>query len=145
MRTDAPPQKRSAASNRTLLLLVTAFVEAGTGLGLLVLPAIVFALLLGLEQSAVEALFVGRIAGAALLAIGVASWLTRRNESKSTQLGLLVGIAIYNAAATALLAYAGAALNMAGVLLWPAVGIHAVLAVWCFTCLRTGTEERHSG
>ena len=139
VREEGTSLKRSTANNRTLLFLVTAFVEAGTGLGLLVLPAGVFDLLLGLKQPAAEALFVGRIAGAALLAIGVASWLTRREESRPAQSGLLTGMAIYNAATTALLAYAGAALEMAGLLLWPAVAIHAGLAVWCVTCVRART------
>jgi hypothetical protein len=134
-------QERSAVNSRTLLFIVTALVEAATGLGLLVLPAVVFDLLLGLKEAAGEALFVGRIAGAALLAIGVASWSTRREESKPAQLGLLTGITIYNAATTALLAYAGAALGMAGLLLWPAVAIHAALAVWCVTCLRARRAE----
>jgi len=135
-------RERSAANSRALLFLVTAFVEVGTGLGLLVLPAVVFDLLLGLKQPAAEALFVGRIAGAAPLAIGVASWLTRRNESRPAQFGLLTGIAIYNAATTMLLGYAGAGLNMVGLLLWPAVAIHALLALWCLACLRAPTGPR---
>jgi hypothetical protein len=139
VREEGTSLKRSTANSRTLLFLVTAFVEAGTGLGLLALPAVAFDLLLGLKQPAAEALFVGRIAGAALLAIGVASWLTRRDESRPTQFGLLTGIAIYNVATTALLAYAGAALEMAGLLLWPAVALHAGLTVWCVTCLRART------
>jgi hypothetical protein len=55
---------------------------------------------------------------------------------------LLTGILIYNVAAAILLAYAGVALKMIGVLLWPAVAIHAILAIWCFGCLR---PERHDG
>ena len=61
------------ATSRKVFLLVTAFVEAATGLGLLILPAVLFGVLLGVEQPTVEATLVGRIAGAALLAIGVAS------------------------------------------------------------------------
>jgi hypothetical protein len=49
---------------------------------------------------------------------------------------LLVGITIYTVVAAVLLAYAGGVLKMAGILLWPAVMFHAVLAAWCFTCLR---------
>jgi hypothetical protein len=54
---------------------------------------------------------------------------------------LLTGILVYNTAATVLLAYAGAVLKMAGGLLWPAVAVHTILAVWCFRCLQ---PERHS-
>ena len=124
------------ATNRKLLLLVTALVEAATGLCLLILPAVLFAILLGLEQPTVDTIFVGRIAGAALLAIGIASWMARNDTRTPAQRGLLTGILIYDAAAAILLAYAGAVLEMSGVLLWPAVALHAILAVWCFSCLR---------
>jgi hypothetical protein len=124
------------ATNRMLFLVVTALVEAATGFCLLFLPAVLFVILLGLEQAAVDAIFVGRIAGAALLAIGIASWMARNDTRTPAQRGLLTGILIYDAAAAMLLAYAGAVLEMSGVLLWPAVVLHAILAVWCFSCLR---------
>jgi hypothetical protein len=128
------------ARNRKLFLSVTACVEAATGLCLLILPGALFAALLGLEHATGDAIFVGRLAGAALLAIGMASWMARIDTRTPAQLGLLTGILIYNAAATLLLAYAGAVLKMIGVLLWPAVVIHVILAVWCFGCLQ---PERH--
>jgi hypothetical protein len=123
------------ATNRKLLLLTTAFVEAATGLCLLILPAVVFWFLLGLEQATAEALLVGRIAGASLLAIGVASWIARADTFTPAQHGLLTGILIYDMAASILLAFAGAVSKMIGVLLWPAVALHAILAIWCFSCL----------
>jgi len=128
------------ARDRKLFLSVTAVVEAATGLCLLFLPAVLFAILLGLDNAAAAAIFVGRLAGAALLAIGVASWMARTDTRSPAQLGLLTGIFIYNVAASTLLGLAGALLKMAGVLLWPAVALHAVLAVWCFICLRRGSE-----
>src|SRR5262249_23386925 len=120
---------------RKYLLIVTAFGEVGTGLLFLFLPSVPFALLLGAESAAAEALFVGRVAGAALLAIGVACWLARNDDGRPAQLGLLTGVLIYDAAAAALLAYAGLALSMVGIALWPAVVLHAALAVWCIVCL----------
>jgi hypothetical protein len=132
------------ATNRKLLLLMTAFVEAATGLCLLFLPAVLFAVLLGLEHASVDAILVGRIAGAALLAIGIASWTARTDTFTPAQLGLLTGILVYDAAASMLLAYAGAVLKMTGVLLWPAVALHAILAVWCLSCLRPDTVARGS-
>jgi hypothetical protein len=124
------------ATNRQLLLLTTAFVEAATGLCLIFLPGVLFAILLGLEQASVDAIVIGRIAGAALLAIGIASWMARNDTLTPAQLGLLTGILIYDAGASMVLAYAGAVLNMIGVLLWPAVALHAILAVWSIGCLR---------
>jgi hypothetical protein len=65
------------------LFLVTACVEAATGLCLLLLPTLVLAILLGLEPR-VETILVGRITGAALLAIGIASWTARTDTLCST-------------------------------------------------------------
>jgi hypothetical protein len=121
--------------HRAWLLIVTAVIEVGTGLALLVVPSVPFALLLGVSAAAPEALLVGRVTGAALLAIGVASWLARGDRQGQAQLGVLTGILIYDGAAAALLGYAGLFMSMAGTLLWPAVMLHSVLAVWCLVCL----------
>jgi hypothetical protein len=126
---------------RKHLLIVTALTEAGTGLVLLVWPPVLFALLLGAERPSPEANFLARIAGAALLAIGVACWLARNDHGGPAQLGLLTGVLIYDVAAAALLAYAGLVLSMVGIALWPAVVLHAALAVWCATCLGKGLRE----
>src|SRR5262249_58657578 len=71
--------------HRTYLLLATALVEVVTGLLLLVWPAVPIALLLGVDQASSEALIAARIAGAALLAIGVACWLGRNDHSRPAQ------------------------------------------------------------
>ncbi len=125
-----------SARNSKLFLSVTALVEVATGLCLLILPAVLFAVLLGLDPATADAIFIGRLAGAALLAIGVASWMARTDTRTPGQLGVLTGILIYNVAASMLLAFAGAVLKMTGILLWPAVAIHAILAVWSFSCLQ---------
>jgi hypothetical protein len=129
--------------HRAYLLLVTSILEGGTGVVLLFLPSIPLMLLLGVREGAPEALFVGRVAGAALLALGVASWLARNDERSPAQLGLLIGVLIYDAAAAALLGYAGIVLGMDGIVLWPAVVIHTGLAVWCVVCL--GVTPRGEG
>jgi len=126
-------------------LVVVAAVEAPIGLGLLFLPSVPFALLLGLESATVEAMFVGRIAGAALLAIGVASWMARTDELNPSLFGLLIGILIYNTAVLILLVYAGAVLKMVGIMLWPTIALHAILAVWGSLLLRGIPRERLGG
>jgi len=128
-----------------LLLVVTAVVEGATGLCLLFLPALLFALLLGWEQAMLDANFVGRIAGASLLAIGIASWIARNDAWTPAQRGLLTGILVYNATASMLLAFAGIVLKMVGILLWPAVALHAILAVWCLRHLWPDRIKRDSG
>ena len=114
------------------LLIVTALIEAGTGLLLLVLPSVPIALLLGVEHSAAETILVARITGAALLAFGIACWFATNDQDRRARLGLLAAILFYDLTAAALLAYAGLVLSLAGLVLWPAVVIHAALAIWCF-------------
>ena len=99
------------------LLAVAAVAEAATGVALLVIPAFVGRLLLGAELSGV-ALIVGRVAGIALVALGVACWPGRT---------ALCGMLAYNALATLYLAYVGLGAEFAGELLWPAVVLHAAL------------------
>jgi hypothetical protein len=123
-------------ARRSAFLVVVASVEVSIGLGLLFLPTIPFALLLGLEKSPAEAILVGRIAGAALLAIGVASWKARTDEPNSSQYGLLIGVLIYNAAVSVLLVYADLVLKVSGGMLWPTVVFHGVLAAWGSQLLR---------
>jgi hypothetical protein len=114
------------------LLALTAVVEAVTGLALLVYPPIVVRLLLGSEIAGVGAL-IGRVAGAALLALGVVCWPARNERVRSG--GLLTGVLIYDISAAALLAHAGWFLDMTGIALWPAVVVHVVLSGWCAACL----------
>jgi hypothetical protein len=121
--------------SRTSLLLVTGLGEAGTGLLLLAWPPVPIVLLLGVDQASPETLATARIAGAALLAIGVGCWLGRNDHHRPAQNGLLLGVLIYDLAAAAILAYAGWFLDLVGILLWPAVLLHLALAVWCVLCL----------
>ena len=98
------------------VLIFAAIAEAATGLALLVLPSLVGRLLLGEELTGV-ALPVARVAGIALIALGVACW------PGPPRLGML----IYSAAVTLYVAYLGVAGGLTGVLLWPAVALHAIL------------------
>jgi len=100
------------------LLAIAAAGEAATGLALLLLPSTVGQLLLGAELAG-PAAAVARVAGIALVALGVACW------PGPPRLGML----IYSAAVVVYLAYLGLAGDASGVLLWPAVVLHLVLTV----------------
>jgi hypothetical protein len=97
-------------------LALAAFGEAATGLALLVVPSLVGRLLLG-EDLAGIAIPVARVAGIALVALGVACW-----PGSTPRLGMLV----YSAAVTLYLACLGL-VGVGGSLLWPAVVLHAIL------------------
>ena len=99
------------------------------------MPVVVVRLLLGAEISGAS-IPLGRVAGAALLALGVACWLARDDTQSRAARGLVVAMLMYNIAATAILAFAGIGLGLHGVVLWPAVVLHAVMAIWCIVCLR---------
>jgi len=87
----------------------------------------------------------GRVAGAALLALGVACWLARGDTLSRATRGLVVAMLIYNLVATALLAFAGIGFQLHGVVLWPAVVLHAVMGAWCITTLlRTQAAAQHN-
>ena len=100
------------------VLIFAAVGEAVTGLALLIVPALVGRLLLGEELTGI-AIPVAHVAGIALIALGFACW-------PGTP---LVGMLTYSAAVTPYLAYIGFAGGFTGILLWPAVILHAILTV----------------
>lgn len=118
------------------LLILTALAEVGTGLALFVMPALIVELLLGEGLTSPPALVLGRVTGAALIAIGVACWLARNDGRSGARTGLLAGLLIYNLAVPILLLHALLASMMHGIALWPASVAHMGFAVWCAVSLR---------
>jgi hypothetical protein len=116
-------------------LAVTATIEAGAGLGLVALPDVVVRLLLGADISG-AAIPLGRVAGLALLALGLASWLTRGQAASA----LISAMLLYNCGVAAVLAMAGVS-GMTGVLLWPAIALHAAMAVWSLMMRQQGVSS----
>jgi hypothetical protein len=109
------------------LLLQAASVEAGaTGLVLIVVPALFAWLVFGGEFSA-TGIALARLAGIALLTIGFMCW---PSSGATTQNAAIVrALVIYNCLAMIYLAYVGLGPKLTGLLLWPAVALHAVFAV----------------
>ncbi len=99
-------------------LVFAAVGEIATGLALLIVPSLVGQLLLG-EQLSGIAIPVARVAGIGLFALGIACW-----PGPS-----LVGMLTYSTVVALYLAYLGFAGGLTGVLLWPAVVLHAVLSI----------------
>ncbi len=125
-----------ALMNRTYFLLATALVEVGIGLLLLVWPQVPIALLLGVEQASPEALATARIAGAALLALGVACSVGRNDHASAGVPGIWLGVLIYDLAAVGVLGCTWWFWKLSGIALWPAIALHAFMATWCLVCGR---------
>jgi len=65
------------------LLVVTAFIEAGAGLALLIFPLAVLGFLLGSGIDSTMAMTLGTLMGAVWLPLGVACWLGRRDAKEA--------------------------------------------------------------
>lgn len=113
------------------VLIIAAVGEAGTGLALLIVPSLVGRLLLGEELTGI-AIPVARVAGIALIAFGLACW------PGTPRIGMLT----YSAAVTLYLAYVGSAGGMNGILLWPAVVLHAILTALLTRASLSGRETK---
>lgn len=97
-------------------LALAAAGEAALGLVLVAYPPIVIRLLFD-TQIAGAGMVISRVAGIALIALGVACW-------PGTP---LIGMLTYSAAVTLYLACVGFADGLTGILLWPAVVLHLIL------------------
>lgn len=108
------------------LLAVAAIFEGVTGVALLISPELASQLLLGTEVSGAGAA-ITRVAGCALLALGLACWPGR--EATRHLAAALRGMLVYNLLVTGYLALLGIGGQFLGILLWPAVVAHSVLTV----------------
>jgi hypothetical protein len=97
-------------------LTFAAVAEAATGLALLFAPSLVGQLLMG-EQFVGVAIPVARVAGIALIGLGIAC---RPGPP-------LAGMLTYSVLVTLFLAFLGFSGGWTGVLLWPVVALHLIL------------------
>ena len=108
------------------LLYFASVAEIGTGLVLVINPALVVTLLLGAEISGVG-IALGMCFGIALLALGLACW--PREPNVQTGSPAFWGMLVYNALIAILLVDLFAVGHFEGKLLWPAVALHAAVAL----------------
>ena len=120
------------------LLGLVAVIEAATGFALLAQPSVVVDLLFGAEPAG-AGVVASRVAGASLVALGVACW-----PATTVKQGLR-GMLVYSLLVTIYFALLGIEGTWVGTLLWPAVAAHAVLTVFLARAwFSTGfTAERH--
>ena len=115
------------------ILTVTALVEGVTGLAFAIMPSLVVSMLLGTSLTDISAILIARLAGAALITIAIACWLSRKNTQSAVIVKAMLG---YNVFSIVLLVYALLVEQISGPGLWPAVLLHFGLLVWCLSSLR---------
>ena len=113
------------------VLIFAAAGEAATGLALLLVPSLVGQLLLRTELTGI-AVTVARVAGIALVGLGLACWPGK----------VLIGMLTYSAAVSLYLAYIGFAGGSSGMLLWPAVVLHAILTALLTRAIKRGETAK---
>lgn len=118
-----------------VLLTMMAVLEATVGLALLASPALPVSILLGAPLDTPAGLAVGRVAGAALVALGIACWCVRQDGRSRSATAVVTSMMFYNVLVVAVLIYARLGLGVKGIGIRPAVFLHVVLAVWCMTCV----------
>ncbi len=105
--------------------------EAATGVALLLVPSLVGQLLFGAEPVGVG-VTMARVAGIALIGLGVACWPGPPR----------VGMLTYSAVAALYLAYVGVAGGASGILLWPAVILHVIITALLARTPSTGEQSK---
>jgi hypothetical protein len=127
---------------RRRVLAAAAVLETVTGLVLMIDPIVVVRLLLGADVSG-QRMPLGRVAGIALLALGLACW--PGDQAADGGGPAFRAMLTYNVLITLYLAYLGIVGHLAGLLLWPAVAVHAALSVGLLCASGGGPGARATG
>jgi hypothetical protein len=107
------------------LLSVAAAIEVATGLALMIFPQAVASLLLGADLTG-AGISVGRIAGVALLSLGLVCWTSRQDANRTPAFTAML---TYNPLVAVYLMNLGFGSEHVGILLWPGIAVHAVLSL----------------
>ena len=117
-----------------ILLIVKSVVELLAGLALVAAPSMVVSLVIGPLTEPVGVVFV-RIAGVALIALGIACWLARNESQNRTTIGLIWALLFYDVSFVLILLSAHLRIALDGIGLWLVVALHLGLGVWSTLCL----------
>ncbi len=110
-------------TTKTVIMFSSA-IELATGVALIAAPDVVAHLLLG-DRLSNSGVAVARLAGVALLSLGLACWPGRDGASPHATRALFA----YNLLAALYLGYLRVGAGFAGFLLWPACALHALLTL----------------
>jgi hypothetical protein len=106
------------------LVAVCSSIEAATGLALITVPGLVVRILLGADLFD-GGIAVSRLAGVALLTLGVACWPSKNDVTAQITWALFT----YNLLAAIYLSYLRVGGGFFSYLLWPVCVLHALLAI----------------
>ena len=113
--------------------MLSGLMEVGAGVALLAAPDLAIRLVFGSSGTEVG-VALARLAGGALLSLGVACWLARHDGTSAASRALVSGMLIYNAAVVALVL--SGSLGRIGPLLSGVSVLHGAMALWCLLLLR---------
>lgn len=107
------------------IVLAAVIEAAATGIILLVRPSWFAWLVFGAEFSE-AGLALGRLTAIAMFGLSLATWTTSTARQSVSSVRALL---IYNALATIYLLYIGIGGQLTGILLWPAIALHAIFSI----------------
>jgi hypothetical protein len=116
-----------------LFLKITAFFEAITGLGLILIPKTVIQLLFLASINDTGGIIAAMIAGAAILAIAILCWFSGRNLKVYP---LIKTLLFYNMLIIAIAAYGRINYKIEGIGILVVIGFHTILALWSLALIR---------
>ena len=111
-------------------------VETLAGLALIAVPSIVVSLVMGQPLTEPAGIVLSRIAGVAVLTLGIACWLARNESQNRATIGLIWALLFYDVSFVLVLLSAHVRIALNGIGLWPVVALHSGLGVWTLLCLR---------
>jgi hypothetical protein len=117
--------------NVKLLLQVMAFINVMAGIAFIVFPVFLSWLVLGVSLSEPAAVVVSRIAGVAVLSLGIVCWMVASEGRSKPGKSLVTGLAIYNTLVMMVMVYSITIQDFTSSGLWVVILLHAILAGWC--------------
>jgi hypothetical protein len=109
---------------KTLIVTAASLLEIVVGITLIALPDLPCRLLFAATPESLAILF-ARFAGVGLLSLGIACLPSKQLGPRR---GSVLGLLVFNVGATIFCAWVALATQFRGVLLWPVVVLHAVIA-----------------
>ena len=118
---------------KKVFLSSTAVIEALTGIGLILAPSTIVAVLFKTELSNPLERLLAMIAGAAICAVAMIAWLVRSLDNPSIALKMLI---FYNIVVGGVLLYGIMALGFGGFVLWGVIIFHLAMFILATMTLR---------